>query len=84
MDSAHKYNFTFNEAISFMVQYDTQEEIEYYWENSPKVVTLRRNNAAGSRTSLAYHGKLSTLFWTRCCKTPTRRRLSALPKRFCR
>jgi predicted 3-demethylubiquinone-9 3-methyltransferase (glyoxalase superfamily) len=40
MDSAHKHNFTFNEAISFMVQYDTQEEIGYYWENSPKVATL--------------------------------------------
>jgi predicted 3-demethylubiquinone-9 3-methyltransferase (glyoxalase superfamily) len=33
MDSAHKHNFTFNGAISFMVQYDMQEEIEYYWEN---------------------------------------------------
>ena len=32
MDSAHKHNFTFNEAISFMVYCDTQEEIDYYWE----------------------------------------------------
>ena len=31
MDSAHKHNFTFNEAISFMVHCDTQEEIDYYW-----------------------------------------------------
>lgn len=31
MDSAHKHNFTFNEAISFMVHCDTQEEINYYW-----------------------------------------------------
>jgi predicted 3-demethylubiquinone-9 3-methyltransferase (glyoxalase superfamily) len=32
MDSARGHNFTFNEAISFMVNCDTQEEIDYYWE----------------------------------------------------
>ncbi len=31
MDSAHKHNFTFNEAISFIVHCDTQKEIDYYW-----------------------------------------------------
>jgi predicted 3-demethylubiquinone-9 3-methyltransferase (glyoxalase superfamily) len=31
MDSAREHNFTFNEAISFMVNCDTQEEIDYYW-----------------------------------------------------
>lgn len=33
MDSAHKHKFNFNEAISFMVYCDTQEEIDYYWES---------------------------------------------------
>lgn len=32
MDSALNHNFAFNEAVSFMVQCDTQEEIDYYWE----------------------------------------------------
>jgi predicted 3-demethylubiquinone-9 3-methyltransferase (glyoxalase superfamily) len=32
MDSSIEHNFTFNEAISFMVSCDTQEEIDYYWE----------------------------------------------------
>jgi predicted 3-demethylubiquinone-9 3-methyltransferase (glyoxalase superfamily) len=32
MDSAREHNFTFNEAISFMVYCDDQEEIDYYWE----------------------------------------------------
>jgi len=32
MDSAHKHDFAFNEAISLMVHCDTQEEIDYYWE----------------------------------------------------
>lgn len=31
MDSAHAHNFSFNEAISFMVNCGTQEEIDYYW-----------------------------------------------------
>ncbi len=32
MDSAHEHNFTFNEAISFMVYCKNQKEIDYYWE----------------------------------------------------
>ena len=31
MDSARGHDFTFNEAISFMVHCDTQEEIDHYW-----------------------------------------------------
>ncbi len=32
MDSASEHNFSFNEAISFIVHCETQEEIDYYWE----------------------------------------------------
>ena len=32
MDSAHKHDFAFNEAISLMVHCDNQEEIDSYWE----------------------------------------------------
>jgi predicted 3-demethylubiquinone-9 3-methyltransferase (glyoxalase superfamily) len=31
MDSARGHKFSFNEAISFMVHCDTQQEIDYYW-----------------------------------------------------
>lgn len=31
MDSALEHDFSFNEAISFMVQCATQEEIDRYW-----------------------------------------------------
>jgi len=32
MDGAGEHNFLFNEAISFVVNCETQEEIDYYWE----------------------------------------------------
>lgn len=32
MDSAQKHEFAFNEAISFLVRCETQEEIDYYWD----------------------------------------------------
>jgi predicted 3-demethylubiquinone-9 3-methyltransferase (glyoxalase superfamily) len=32
MDSARAHNFSFNEAISLMVECRTQEEIDYYWD----------------------------------------------------
>ncbi len=32
MDSGHMHKFDFNEAVSLMVNCDTQEEIDYFWE----------------------------------------------------
>jgi predicted 3-demethylubiquinone-9 3-methyltransferase (glyoxalase superfamily) len=32
MDSAYEHKFAFNEAVSFIVNCETQEEIDYYWE----------------------------------------------------
>ncbi len=32
MDSAREHDFTFNEAVSFIVNCDSQDEIDYYWE----------------------------------------------------
>jgi predicted 3-demethylubiquinone-9 3-methyltransferase (glyoxalase superfamily) len=32
LDSSAKHEFTFNEAVSFIVKCDTQKEIDYYWE----------------------------------------------------
>lgn len=37
MDSAHKHNFSFNEAISFMVNCKDQEEIDYFWNKMSAV-----------------------------------------------
>jgi predicted 3-demethylubiquinone-9 3-methyltransferase (glyoxalase superfamily) len=33
MDSAREHKFVFTEAISFIVPRDTQEEIDYFWED---------------------------------------------------
>jgi predicted 3-demethylubiquinone-9 3-methyltransferase (glyoxalase superfamily) len=33
MDSARDHGFGFNEAVSFMVGCDTQDEIDYYWDS---------------------------------------------------
>lgn len=32
MDNAHAHSFKFNEAISFLVNCETQEEIDYFWK----------------------------------------------------
>lgn len=32
MDSARQHDFNFNEAISFLVNCDTQDEVDYFWE----------------------------------------------------
>jgi len=37
MDSAHEHAFSFNEAVSFMVICDDQEQIDYYWEKLSSV-----------------------------------------------
>lgn len=38
MDSAYDHKFGFNEAISFMVPCDSQEEIDYYWSKLSAVL----------------------------------------------
>jgi predicted 3-demethylubiquinone-9 3-methyltransferase (glyoxalase superfamily) len=56
--------FTFSPAISLLVNCKTQEEVDKLWEklsgNSPKAV--RRNSAAGSKTNMAFPGRLFPLF----------------------
>lgn len=32
MDSAREHGYGFNEAVSLLVECDSQEEIDYYWE----------------------------------------------------
>ena len=73
MDSAREHDFSFNEAISFMVHCDTQEEIDYYWGKlsaDPEAEAVRL--AEGQAT--ASPGRSFPPRWTRCSRTRTRRR----------
>lgn len=36
MDGAGEHNYAFNEAISFVINCDTQEQIDYYWNSFTK------------------------------------------------
>ncbi len=38
MESGHEHHFMFNEAVSFMVYCDGQEEIDYYWDKLSAVL----------------------------------------------
>lgn len=44
MDSAREHGFDFNEAISFLVNCNNQEEIDYYWE---KLSAVRESEQCG-------------------------------------
>ena len=48
--------FKFTEAISFVVNCETQEEVDGYWTSS-RLEAGRKWNAAGSKTSSGYRGK---------------------------
>ena len=48
--------FKFTEAISLVINCDTQEEIDYYWEKL-SAAAGRKWNADGSRTSTDSSGR---------------------------
>ena len=64
MDSAQQHDFSFNEAVSFIVNCDTQEEIDYYWEKLS--ADPAPSSAAGLRTSTPSPGRSFPPPWTRC------------------
>ena len=57
--------FKFNEAISFQVNCETQEEVDYYWEKLSEGGMKRHSSAAGSRTNTAFPGKWFPAFCLR-------------------
>ncbi|WHY66653.1 VOC family protein [Neobacillus sp. SuZ13] len=54
MDSAHEHKFNFNEAFSFMVYCDTQEEIDYYWERLSAVPEAEQCGWLKDRVGLSW------------------------------
>jgi predicted 3-demethylubiquinone-9 3-methyltransferase (glyoxalase superfamily) len=57
-------HFEFNEAVSFQVHCDTQQEIDHSGAGSPRAV--KRGPAVGSRTSSASRGRSSRKRCRRC------------------
>ena len=54
-------HFKFNEAVSFQVHCETQEEIDYFWSEAQRRAA-KKGRAAGSRTSTASPGRSSRPF----------------------
>jgi predicted 3-demethylubiquinone-9 3-methyltransferase (glyoxalase superfamily) len=54
MDSAHKHEFNFNEALSFVVKCDTQEEVDYYWEKLSHVPEAEQCGWAKDRYGVSW------------------------------
>ncbi len=61
--------FRFTEAISFVVNCETQKEVDHFWEKLS--AGGHQVQAAGSRTDSACRGKSSPPFWSRCSRTRT-------------
>jgi predicted 3-demethylubiquinone-9 3-methyltransferase (glyoxalase superfamily) len=54
MDSAHKHEFNFSEALSFLVKCDTQEEVDYYWERLSHVPEAEQCGWAKDRYGVSW------------------------------
>ena len=54
MDSGHQHNFAFNEAISFVVYCDTQQQIDYYWEKLSAVTEAEQCGWLKDRYGLSW------------------------------
>jgi predicted 3-demethylubiquinone-9 3-methyltransferase (glyoxalase superfamily) len=65
--------FKFNEAISFQVHCETQEEVDYYWEKLSEGGDEKAQQCGWLKDKYGVSGKSFPLFWARCCKTRTPR-----------
>jgi predicted 3-demethylubiquinone-9 3-methyltransferase (glyoxalase superfamily) len=61
--------FSFSEAVSFSIACANQDEVDYYWDSSPKAESP--GPAAGSRTSTASRGRSCRRHLPSCCGMPT-------------
>lgn len=56
--------FKFNEAVSFFVSVESQEEVDYFWSKLT-ATAVRNRDADGSRTSSACPGRSCPLLWAK-------------------
>ena len=50
--------FKFNEAISFQIHCETQEEVDYYWKKLSEGGDEKASSVVGSRINMESRGKL--------------------------
>lgn len=65
--------FKFNEAVSFQVGCESQDEVDYYWGKLSEGGDRKRSNVVGSKTNTRFPGRLSLRFCRNCCKIPANR-----------
>lgn len=81
MDSAHPgHKFDFNEAVSFIVNCDTQEEIDYYWEKLSAVPESEQCGWLKDKYGLSWQIVPVTL--EKMMKTKDRKKLDQLTQAF--
>ncbi len=61
MDSAHEHPFSFNEAISLIVNCETLEEIDHIGKNS--LPCPKRSSAGGSKINMVFRGRWYPRTW---------------------
>ena len=64
MDSGYEHKFAFNEAISFIVNCETQAEIDDYWEKLSAVPEAEQCGWLKDKYGLC--GRSSPRAWTNC------------------
>ena len=57
--------FKFNEAISFQVYCDTQEEIDHYWDKLSAGGDEKAQQCGWLKDKFGFHGRLCLLFWVK-------------------
>lgn len=73
MDSAHAHRFSFNEAISLLVNCETQEEIDHYWEHLSAVPEAEQCGWLKDRYGVSWQISASSLDEMMTWGTPEQR-----------
>jgi predicted 3-demethylubiquinone-9 3-methyltransferase (glyoxalase superfamily) len=80
MDSAHAHGFTFNEAISFLVNCEDQAEIDYYWEKLSAVPEAEQ--CGWLKDKYGFSWQISPLRLDEMMRTDEREKLNRVTKAF--
>jgi predicted 3-demethylubiquinone-9 3-methyltransferase (glyoxalase superfamily) len=80
MDSAYEHGFTFNEAISFLVNCEDQTEIDYYWEKLSAVPEAEQ--CGWLKDKYGFSWQISPAVLDEMMRTDDREKLNRVTKAF--